>query len=233
MHCEIAVLCRADINTTPAEPFASFDYIEDNLCGVTHVTCTNNSDPGYTMAWYLNGAFVSSSYNYNIDYTVTTPNQEIKLIVTSPSGTDTAIVKNSIYVKKLAVAIAQPDEYNCYGQEMILSGEDTSGNTWYGYPQSKLDLLYFGLRTDSVLTKPILQQQDTIIFQTKNNDNCIALDTVFIFTTPPAFEPFKKVVPGLKDFCSNAPCNFISGLDFINNQEGFWFCQHNRIFKNH
>lgn len=229
--CDSSTLLRADINTTPAEPFASFDYIEDNLCGVTHVTCTNNSDPGYTMAWYLNGAFVSSSYNYNIDYTVTTPNQEIKLIVTSPSGTDTAIVKNSIYVKKLAVAIAQPDEYNCYGQEMILSGKDTLGQYIAWLPQSKLNLLYFGLNADSVLTKPILQQQDTIIFQTKNNDNCIALDTVFIFTTPPAFEPFKKVVPGLKDFCSNAPCNFISGLDFINNQEGFGFANTTEFLK--
>lgn len=228
--CQNGYLLRAPV-TTAAQPLAGASVVINEQCGYTEINCVNLSDSSYAHQWFLDGLPVSSNYNYNFNELVDNTYHEIQLIVNNGNATDTFVWKGSINVRKQAFAIAPASFSNCYGAECVLYGTDTLNQTMAWFPWSKLNILFFGVNNDTVITKPNFSITDTILYVVSNPDNCVDTATVLVYVTPPLYEPFKRVVPGIDSTCTNAFCNQITGLQFVSNQTGYGFANTGEFIK--
>ena len=124
-----ALLLTTNGGGTPA-PRALFDVNTSQVCASNTVQLLNQSQPGYTYAWYRNNTLFANTYNAS--YTTTTGNDVIELIVSNGQQADTS-------VQTVSATTASSITLNAAPRQDTICGD---GSLWFDVSNSLPNVKY-------------------------------------------------------------------------------------------
>jgi hypothetical protein len=203
-------------------PRALFDVNTSQVCASNTVQLLDQSQSGYTYAWYRNNVLFANTYNAS--YTTTTGSDVIELIVSNGQQSDTAVqTVNAATASSIALTVSPRQDTIC-----------GDGTMWFDVTNSQTNVQYWAGRTCCSFSVRYQGNGGTLSIPVDlaPNEDSTSIFTVFAATSNACgTDTVKKTFP-IRIILANPPTSTITdtickqGTFYIrvsNSRQGYWY----------